>query len=192
MNDAIAILADVVQRLESHRIQYLIGGSFASIIFGESRLTRDIDLVLSTDGLSIDKLEAAFKNGYMVDRSALERALQEHDCHNLIEERFCFQIDVFFPPETEFARSQFERRVRIGFDPSQPEREAYFASPEDIVLNKLIWFREGNEVSKLQWGDAVGVLRVQKGALDHKYLARWAQELGVEDLLQRVMTESEE
>ncbi len=192
MNDAIAILADVVQRLENHGIEYLIGGSFASIIFGESRLTRDINLVLSTPGLSVVKLEEAFHSGYMVDRVALQKALDNRDCNNLIHEQFCFQIDVFFSPDSEFARSQFQRRVRLGFDPANPSHEAYFASPEDIVLNKLIWFRDGNEVSKLQWGDAVGVLRVQKTALDFEYLSRWAVELSVSDLLNKALAESEE
>ena len=60
-----------------------------------------------------------------------------------------------------------------------------FASPEDTLLHKLVWYRLGNEVSDRQWGDILGVLKVQSGSIDRAYLDRWAPQLGVSDLLQR-------
>ncbi|MBM4352781.1 MAG: hypothetical protein FJ109_03145 [Deltaproteobacteria bacterium] len=60
-----------------------------------------------------------------------------------------------------------------------------FASPEDTLLHKLVWYKLGNQVSDRQWGDILGVLKVQSGALDQDYLDRWAVQLGVADLLQR-------
>jgi hypothetical protein len=59
------------------------------------------------------------------------------------------------------------------------------------VLNKLEWFRLGDEVSRRQWDDAIGVLRIQRASLDRTYLARWAAELGVDDLLEMAWKESE-
>lgn len=35
-----------------------------------------------------------------------------------------------------------------------------FASPEDTLLHKLVWYKLGNEISDRQWGDILGVLRV--------------------------------
>ena len=64
------------------------------------------------------------------------------------------------------------------------------ATPEDTVLHKLRWFRDGGEVSQRQWMDAVGVLEVQVDRLDREYLARWARELGVSDLLERALGEA--
>ena len=60
-----------------------------------------------------------------------------------------------------------------------------FASPEDTLLHKLVWYKLGDEVSDRQWGDAVGVLKVQAGTLDESYLNEWAGRLGVTDLLER-------
>lgn len=54
-----------------------------------------------------------------------------------------------------------------------------FASPEDTILHKLVWYRLGDEVSERQWNDALGVLRIQGAALDLSYLQRWAEPLGV-------------
>jgi hypothetical protein len=60
-----------------------------------------------------------------------------------------------------------------------------FASPEDVLLHKLVWFRMGDEVSDRQWRDVLGVLKVQAEQLDLAYLAYWSQHLGVRDLLDR-------
>lgn len=63
------------------------------------------------------------------------------------------------------------------------------ASPEDTVLAKLEWFRAGGEASDRQWGDIVGLLTAGRANLDDGYLDRWAEELGVSDLLERARAE---
>ncbi len=52
-------------------------------------------------------------------------------------------------------------------------------------LHKLAWYRLGNEVSDRQWGDLLGLLKVQSGSLDREYLERWARLLNISDLLSR-------
>jgi hypothetical protein len=58
-------------------------------------------------------------------------------------------------------------------------------SAEDTVLRKLLWFREGGEVSDKQWRDIVSVLRVSGDTMDDDYLAAWAPRLHLEVLLER-------
>jgi hypothetical protein len=53
------------------------------------------------------------------------------------------------------------------------------------MLHKLEWFRLGGEVSERQWGDVLGLLRVQAKTLNRAYLLHWAKEIVVEDLLLR-------
>lgn len=64
------------------------------------------------------------------------------------------------------------------------------SSPEDTVLAKLVWFRQGGEVSDRQWHDILGVLSVQAPRLDRVYLNTWAERLNVADLLQIALRQS--
>jgi hypothetical protein len=62
-------------------------------------------------------------------------------------------------------------------------------APEDTILRKMLWFREGGEVSERQWRDILGVLRAQQGSLDLRYLHDWAVRLALTDLLERAKAE---
>jgi len=72
----------------------------------------------------------------------------------------------------------------------EPERRAYVASAEDIVLAKLEWYRLGGEVSERQWRDVLGVLKVQGDRLDLEYTRRMAAGLIVADLVSRALEEA--
>jgi hypothetical protein len=81
--------------------------------------------------------------------------------------------------------SQEEMRRKV----SVPLRNAaiWFASPEDIVLQKLDWYRKGDGISERQWKDAVGVIAVQGVRFDLEYARKWADELSVSELLERAV-----
>ena len=63
-------------------------------------------------------------------------------------------------------------------------------SAEDIVLAKLEWYRAGGELSERQWGDILGVLRVNSKSLDFEGMQESASELVVSDLLARALIEA--
>ena len=70
---------------------------------------------------------------------------------------------------------------------TDPDGFAYFHSPEDILLQKLWWFRAAGEVSDRQWRDA-GAIVVRQGArLDLTYLRDTTSGIGLVDLLDRVL-----
>jgi hypothetical protein len=72
-----------------------------------------------------------------------------------------------------------------------PDKLAYFATAEDVILAKLEWYRLGNEVSERQWRDIQGILDVQREKLDRDYLQQMAGTLGVADLLNKGFAENE-
>jgi len=66
--------------------------------------------------------------------------------------------------------------------------EVNVISPEDILLAKLLWYREGGDVSERQWNDLSNLVVVQSGRLDREYLNAQAKRLGVADLLIRLLS----
>ena len=108
----------------------------------------------------------------------------------MLVEPLAITLDVFIAKPRRFDQMQLRRR-RLEVVSTEPERRAYVATAEDIVLAKLEWYRQGGEVSDRQWRDILGVLKVQAGRLDLDYLQKWAAELNVADLLQRALKESE-
>ncbi|GAC1497281.1 MAG: hypothetical protein NVS2B14_11250 [Chamaesiphon sp.] len=64
----------------------------------------------------------------------------------------------------------------------------WIASPEDVVLQKLVW-GQGSQSEK-QWRDVMGVLKVQGNRLDFEYLWRWSTELNIFETLDRAFREA--
>lgn len=56
---------------------------------------------------------------------------------------------------------------------------------------KLEWYRMGGELSDRQWNDVLNVIKVQGDLLDLGYLRRWAIQLGVADLLERILDQAQ-
>lgn len=69
------------------------------------------------------------------------------------------------------------------------ERLVWLSSPEDIILQKLLWYRLGHQISDRQWRDVLGVLKVQ-ATLNFGYLAQWSETLGLEDLMAQALREA--
>lgn len=120
----------------------------------------------------------------------LADAIQRNSSFNIIHRETMFKVDVFIPSPGPFLKSQLTRAQRQTFT-LDPEISANFASAEDTVLSKLEWYRLGSEASERQWRDILGVLKTRAGELDLNYLRKWANELKVNDLLERALKESQ-
>jgi hypothetical protein len=181
-----------VTELDKLGVSYYIGGSAASSTHGIPRSTMDVDLVADLAARHVAPLVAALKTVYYIDGPMIHEAIAHHSCFNLIHLATSFKVDVFVVKDRPHDRAALARAESRRPDPANPSTRFFFASPEDIVLAKLEWYRLGDEVSDRQWGDILGVLRTQEGRLDRQYLEKSAAELGVADLLAKAWQESVE
>lgn len=185
--DSQATLA-VIETLDCLQIPYVIGGSLASSTHGIARTTRDADIMADMSEQHVQPLVQALGGAFYLSEDAMREAIARRSSFNLIHLASGFKIDIFIKPRTAFAQLQLERRNTQAVFP-EPAPLLYVLSPEDILLNKLVWYKLGGGVSDRQWDDVLGVLKVQGSRLDLSYLKRWAKELNVDDLLERALTE---
>jgi Nucleotidyl transferase AbiEii toxin, Type IV TA system len=181
-------LLPVLEVLEDLGVPFHLGGSVASSLTGISRATQDVDLVADLRDQQAMPLVAALQGRYYIDLERVREGIRARRSFNLIDLSTAYKIDVFVAENTEFA--QENRRRRIFLEIAEVGRSIPVASPEDIVLHKLLWFEAGGRVSDRQWYDLQGVLRLQGPKLDLGYLRSWAAPLGIETLLNRALDEA--
>lgn len=183
------VLAQVVAILEQLKVPYAVGGSMASSSYGRVRFTQDADITVEPFETQADRFFELVKDGFYVSKEAMTQAIHRRTSFNLIHFETAFKIDLFVRRDTEFER-QLLRRTRPVLLEAGAARMFQFVSPEDIVLLKLRWYREGGETSDRQWQDVLDVLAVQGAGVDRTYLAKWAEALGLKDLLCKALAES--
>jgi len=189
--DLVAAVAPAVRALERFGVEYYVGGSVASSAYGYTRTTADVDLVANLAPKHVAPLVEALLPDYYVSAPMISDAIARSSCFNIIHLATSFKVDVFAVKNREYDRVALGRIQEKSVDPEHPSARFFFASPEDIVLSKLEWFRLGDEVSETQWRDVIGVLKVQENSIDRAYLEKWAAELGIADLLERAWNEAE-
>ena len=174
----------VIRLLEQLNIRYMIGGSLASMAYGEPRLTMDMDVVAELSADQARQLASSLGPEWYADEQSMVEALRQRGHFSLIHPSSGTKVDFFVPRPSARSRSQSARRQRQFFDPPQ---QTWCASPEDVILHKLGYHLMGGSAKHLE--DIRGILRVSGELLDLELIQREAQALGVADLWQQLLNE---
>jgi hypothetical protein len=173
----------VARALESAGVDYFLGGSVASSLQGDPRTTNDIDFVVDLAPGKVAPFVAALGPDFEIDEEGLRTAVARRGSWNLFYLPEFTKIDLFVRRRGPYDDAEFARR-RPEVVNAREDR-LYVKSPEDTVLRKLLWFRDGGGVSDRQWRDVLGVLLATGPAFDVAYATEWAARLGITQLFEK-------
>lgn len=177
------------RHFEKLGLPYAIVGSVASAIHGEPRATLDVDITLRLRSAEVATLCAALGHDFYVDPEALKDSVRTGFPYNAIHRQTHVKLDLYVKADTGIQAQEWRRVRRVRLT-GEVGSEANVSSAEDIVLQKLVWYRKGDEVSDRQWRDVQGVLKTRGPRLERDYLREWGAALGVIDLLRKALVEA--
>src|SRR6185437_3147878 len=180
------LLRQVSSAFERLGTEYAVVGSMASSYYGEPRLTNDVDViaVLRLDHVT-QLLEAFPATDFYVRESAVRQAVANLGQFNIIHPDSGLKVDVVIAKPSEFDRTRLNRRIRV--QPGGTDVDVYFASPEDVILKKMEYYREGGSDKHLR--DIAGMLKIRGDKIDRSYIEMWAPKLGVDEIWDLILSQ---
>lgn len=164
------LLVKIATILGDLNIPYIITGGMAVSVWGRPRFTADIDIVVELFPKNIKILAKELlkldKDVYVSQEAMLE-ALKYNGEFNFIDPHSQLKVD-FWVVNDAFNKQKIKRKIVKKIE----GKKINFISPEDLILSKLLWYKESNSTRQLE--DIQSVLRISK--VDLKYLKTWAKE----------------
>ena len=177
MTEELQTLRDIVTRLESAGIEYMLTGSVALNCYAQPRMTRDIDLVVAFSLSDAARIGALLGRDYYVSTDAAKEAVLRQGSFNAIHQGTLIKVDLMIRKRENYRQHEFDRRVRISLE----DFDLWVVSKEDLILSKLDWARES--LSERQLSDAENLIAT---GCDVEYLQEWSAKLNLTDMLTRV------
>jgi hypothetical protein len=167
-----------VRRLNDLGIRYMVSGSIAAILYGEPRLTHDVDFVVFLRPEEVQRLVEAFPapEFFVPPPSAIavEIAREKRGHFNIIHADTGFKADFYATGRDELHAWAFRRIRHLSY---RGERVAV-APPEYVIVRKLEYFREGGSQKHLR--DIQSMFAVSGQEVDRVELDQWIHRLGLE------------
>lgn len=175
------VFREILETLENANIPYMVVGSLSSIVYGEPRMTKDMDIVIDIQAQDANKIQQLFplEGFYCPPSEVLKSEIVSRGQFNLIHHESGLKIDVMMRKKSPHAIEEFKRRQKISF---WKNFEAWLATPEDIIIKKMEYYREGGSEKHLN--DIRGILANTE--VNHDYIKNWVLELGLQGEWQKV------
>ncbi len=182
----LAFYVEVLLKLAELDVPYAIIGGFAATIFGITRVTYDIDIVVDLKEEHIQSISDAFPSPpYYADPYQMRNAMNRGMSFNIIDGSRGEKVDLFPITMDERYRPALENRIRRRVEPNDGTPfEIWVARPEDVIAGKLMAWQEGR--STRQTDDIYEMMLfhfLENSAVDsfdYESLDRRASEIGDE------------
>lgn len=159
------LLKKLARALNKNDIPYMIIGGQAVLLYGEPRLTKDIDITL---GIGIDKWKIIDKIVHSIHLrpliSKIENFVKETYVFPVIDDKSGIRIDFIFS-YSPYERQAITRAKSVLFG----KTEVKFASLEDVVIHKIIAGRERDI-------EDVKSILLKSSGYDSQYIKKWLAE----------------
>ena len=173
-----------LEPLNRAAIPYMVTGAVASIVYGEPRVTHDVDLVVELDTRRIEDFVALFpaEEFYCppeaVIRAEISRETRGH--FNLIHRATGFKADIYPIGRDPLHGWAMSQRRSVEMDHTQ----VWVAPPEYVILRKLQYYQEGGSDKHLR--DIQGILRMSGGTINRGELEARISQLGLSEVWAKV------
>ena len=168
-----------ISRLNRLDIGYMVTGAVASIVYGEPRLTHDIDLVVELSDKNARKIVEGFPSDEFycppleVIKLETSRPLRGH--FNIIHHESGFKADIYILGVDELHHWAKSNKKAI-----EMEGERFWvAPPEYVIIRKLQYYREGGSDKHLK--DIVGMIQISCERIDLEVLTEKVKRYGLEE-----------
>ena len=158
------LLKNLALSLDKEKIPYMIIGGQAVLVYGEPRLTRDVDLTLGVTPDEFSRIVKVIK--------ALNLQILVEDAEDFVRRTWVLptlhplsglRVDFIFS-WTPYEQQALERARKIEVE-GYPVR---FASPEDVIIHKILAGRPRD------LEDVRSILRKQ--SIDVDYIRKWLRQ----------------
>ena len=187
----LSLFLDILQTLELIGAPYMIIGAFAATVYGITRTTYDIDIVVELSEEHITALVAAYPPPrYYADPEQMREAIELGIVFNIIDTSRGEKADLVPLTMASRYRQAFQRRVRQTVEiPNVEASEVWCARPEDVIVGKLMAWAEGRsrkhetDIYEMMVFHYLGVDPALSADFDELYVDAQARVLG-EDMVQ--------
>jgi hypothetical protein len=163
-------------RLEAIGAPYMVTGATAAILYGQPRVTNDLDVVLNLDEAARATFLRAFPETefYVPPESVIrtEQARTQRGHFNLIHHESGYKADIYLAGTDPLHAWALPLRRRLHWS---EDMEISVAPPEYVVLRKLEFYREGR--SSKHPADIRAIREVT--GVDEAVLSPWLERMGL-------------
>ncbi len=159
------LLATIARVLKERRIPYMVIGGQAVLVYGEPRMTRDIDITLGLDSSRLSEVLEAIKDMGMValpDNPA--QFVARTSVLPSVHQPSGIRVDFIFSSSV-YESHALTKAKRVKID----DTDVCFASVEDLMIHKMIAGRPRDT-------EDVRALLIKNPEIDVVYVLNWLKQ----------------